>query len=237
MDLFWHLVQYLTTIVQTVINLGPETVNRYANDLGPWLYAVLFLIIFAETGLVITPFLPGDSLLFAVGAVAAHPGSPIQLGLMALLLVVAAVVGDAVNYAIGFYVGPRVFSREDSRLLNKKHLLRAHRFYEEYGGLTIILARFIPIVRTFAPFVAGIGRMSYARFALFNVTGGAAWILSFLLAGWWFGGRAVVQKNFKLVIVAIIVISVLPGVYEYVRARRGGKRPLLETDQEPEAGS
>ncbi|MFI5458201.1 MAG: DedA family protein [Isosphaerales bacterium] len=228
MDFLWQLVHYVTGFVQTVINLGPETINEYANDLGPWLYVVLFLIIFAETGLVITPFLPGDSLLFAVGAVAAHPGSPIQLGLMALLLVVAAVVGDAVNYAVGYYVGPRVFSREDSRLLNKKHLLRAHRFYEEYGGITIILARFIPIVRTFAPFVAGIGRMSYARFALFNVMGGAAWILCFLLAGWLFGGSEYVQKNFKLVIVAIIGISVLPGVYEYARARSGRNRPPLE---------
>ena len=156
---------------------------------------------------------------------------------MALLLVVAAVVGDAVNYAVGFYVGPRVFSREDSWLLNKKHLLRAHRFYEEYGGITIILARFIPIVRTFAPFVAGIGKMRYARFALFNVTGGAAWILCFLLAGWWFGGREVVQKNFKLVIVAIIVISVLPGVYEYLRVRSGRKRPPPEPGEEAGAGS
>jgi len=232
MDFLWQLVHYVTGFVQTVINLGPETINQYSNDLGPWLYVVLFLIIFAETGLVITPFLPGDSLLFAVGAVAAHPGSPIQLGLMALLLVVAAVVGDAVNYAVGYYVGPRVFSREDSRLLNKKHLLRAHRFYEEYGGITIILARFIPIVRTFAPFVAGIGKMSYARFALFNVIGGAAWILCFLLAGWLFGGSEYVQKNFKLVIVAIIVISVLPGVYEYARARSHRNQPPLEPGEE-----
>ena len=124
------------------------------------------------------------------------------------------------NYAIGYTVGPRVFSRENSWLLNKKHLLHAHNFYEQYGGITIILARFIPIVRTFAPFVAGIGKMTYRRFALYNVTGGIGWILTFLLAGWWFGGQEVVQKNFKLVIVAVIVISVLPGVYEFVRARR-----------------
>jgi membrane-associated protein len=236
MDFFWQLVEYLTTFVQTVINLSPETINQYANDLGHWLYVVLFLIIFAETGLVVTPFLPGDSLLFAVGAVAAHPQSPIQLGLMALMLVVAAVLGDAVNYAVGFYVGPRVFSREDSWLLNKKHLLRAHRFYEEYGGLTIILARFIPIVRTFAPFVAGIGKMSYPRFALFNVMGGTVWILCFLLAGWLFGGSEYVQKNFKLVIVAIIVISVLPGVYEYVRVRFDRKRLRSEPGEEVAAG-
>jgi membrane-associated protein len=224
MDLFRQLFQYLIDLVQSVINLSPETLNQYANNMGPWLYALLFLIIFAETGLVVTPFLPGDSLLFAVGAVAAHPDSPLQLGLIALLLVVAAVLGDAVNYAIGTFVGPSVFSREDSWLLNKKHLLRAHQFYEDYGGITIVLARFIPIVRTFAPFVAGIGKMTYRRFALYNITGGTVWILLFLLAGWFFGGRQEVQKNFKLVILAIIVISVLPGVFEFVRSRRARAR-------------
>jgi len=222
MGLFQQIVQF----VQTIIHLDPVTLNEYAHTVGPWLYVVLFLIIFAETGLVVTPFLPGDSLLFAVGAVAAHPSSPIQLGLISVLLVFAAVLGDAVNYTTGYVIGPRVFSRDDSWLLNKKHLLRAHNFYEEYGGVTIILARFIPIVRTFAPFVAGIGKMNYPRFALYNVTGGTVWILAFLLAGWWFGGQEVVQKNFKLVIVAIIVISVLPGVYEYVRARRGRRPPV-----------
>ncbi len=210
-------IQFLQTIMHLV---DPAVLNEYAQSLGPWLYVVLFGIIFAETGLVVTPFLPGDSLLFAVGALAAHPDSPIKLGLIAVLLVVAAVLGDAVNYLIGYFLGPRVFSREDSWLLNKKHLLRAHEFYEEYGGVTIILARFVPIVRTFAPFVAGIGKMTYPKFALYNVTGGAAWILIFLLSGWWFGGLPVVQKYFHLVIVAIIVISVLPGVYEYLRARR-----------------
>jgi membrane-associated protein len=217
MAFFQQIVQF----VQTIIHLNPVTLNEYAHTFGPWLYVVLFAIIFAETGLVVTPFLPGDSLLFAVGAVAAHPSSPIQLGLIAVLLVFAAVLGDAVNYTIGYLIGPRVFARDDSWLLNKRHLLRAHQFYEEYGGVTIILARFIPIVRTFAPFVAGIGKMNYPRFALYNISGGAVWILSFLVAGWWFGGQEVVQKNFHLVIVAIIVISVLPGVYEYVRARRG----------------
>jgi membrane-associated protein len=192
----------------------------------------LFGIIFAETGLVVTPFLPGDSLLFAVGAVAAHPQSPIRLDLIAVLLIIAAVTGDAVNYFLGYKIGPRVFSREDSWLLNKKHLLEAHNFYEEYGGITIILARFIPIVRTFAPFVAGIGKMTYWRFALYNIAGGIAWILLFLLAGWWFGGRDVVQRNFKLVILAIIVISVLPGVYEFIKARRGHKQ-VIESSTQP----
>jgi membrane-associated protein len=224
-------MEFLKTLVHTIVHLSPESMNGLAHAVGPWLYAVLFAIIFAETGLVAVPFLPGDSLLFAVGAVAAHRDSPISLPLMALLLIVAAVVGDAVNYAIGYRLGPKVFSREDSWLLNKKHLREAHGFYERYGGKTIVLARFMPIVRTFAPFVAGIGKMSYARFALFNVTGGTAWVLSFHLAGWWFGGREAVQKNFKLVIVAIIVISILPAVVEYLRTqsrRRKEEAAILE---------
>jgi membrane-associated protein len=189
----------------------------------------LFAIIFAETGLVATPFLPGDSLLFAVGAVAASPGSPISVTLVSVLLIVAAVLGDAVNYAIGYRVGPKVFSREDSRLLNKKHLLEAHSFYERYGAVTIILARFMPIIRTFAPFVAGIGRMTYSRFATYNIIGGVAWVLLFVLGGWWFGGLESVQKNFKLVIVAIIVISVIPGLVHFLRERAIRNRESLST--------
>jgi membrane-associated protein len=208
--------------------INPDSINDLILRIGPWpTHGALFLIVFAETGLVITPFLPGDSLLFAVGAVAAHPRSPIQLGTIALLLVVAAILGDAVNYLIGFLVGPRVFSREDSWLLNKKHLVRAHEFYEKYGGVTIVLARFIPIVRTFAPFVAGIGKMTYPRFALYNVTGGIAWVLSFLIGGWWFGGLPIVRRYFHLVIVAIIVISVIPGVVEYIQVRRGRVPPPI----------
>jgi membrane-associated protein len=222
------LMDLLRSLVQTLVHLSPESMNALAHQVGHGLYVVLFLIIFAETGLVAVPFLPGDSLLFAVGAVAAHPDSPINLPLTAVLLIVAAVVGDAINYAIGYRIGPRVFSREDSWLLNKKHLNEAHQFYEKYGGKTIILARFMPIVRTFAPFVAGIGSMNYARFALYNITGGVAWVLSFLLAGWWFGGRAVVQKNFKLVILAIIVISILPAVIEFLRNWRRGRHPDAE---------
>jgi membrane-associated protein len=213
----------LMQLVHSVMDLNPTTLNVYAANLGPWLYVVLFAIIFAETGLVITPFLPGDSLLFAVGALAAHPDSSIRLGLIAVSLVIAAVLGDAVNYSIGLHLGPHVFSRQDSWLLNKKHLKEAHDFYEKYGGITIILARFIPIIRTFAPFVAGIGKMSYRRFGVYNIVGGTVWILLFLILGWCFGGQKVVQKNFELVIIAIIVISVLPGVFEFVRARRGRK--------------
>jgi membrane-associated protein len=180
---------------------------------------LLFGIIFAETGFVVTPFLPGDSLLFAVGAVAASPSSPINFPLVCVLLVFAAVLGDAVNYAIGAFVGPKVFSREDSWLLNRRHLMEAHEFYERYGSMTIILARFMPIIRTFAPFVAGIGKMTYRRFAVYNVVGGLVWVLLFLLAGRWFGEREVVRKRFDLIIYAIIIISVMPALIQFMRTR------------------
>jgi membrane-associated protein len=204
-DIFLHLDTHL---------------NDLAGSLGGWLNAVLFLIIFCETGLVVTPFLPGDSLLFAIGALAAIDGSPIHIPVIVTLLSIAAVAGDAVNYAIGYRVGPKVFTSETSRLLNKKHLLRTEAFYEKYGGKTIILARFMPVIRTFAPFVAGIGQMRYMRFALFNVTGGVAWVAAFTLAGYFFGNVPVVKRNFHFVIVAIIVISIMPPVFEFLRARR-----------------
>jgi len=216
-------MELIRQLFETLLHLSPDSVNTLAGQVGPWLYVILFGIIFAETGLVATPFLPGDSLLFAVGAVAA-PGSSINLGLVCVLLVLAAVAGDAVNYAIGAYLGPKVFAREDSWVLNRKHLLEAHAFYEQYGGVTIFLARFMPIIRTFAPFVAGIGKMSYARFAVYNVTGGIAWVLLFLLGGRWFGGLETVQKNFHLVIIAIIVISVLPPIVHYLRTRQAPDR-------------
>jgi membrane-associated protein len=194
--------------------------NEWAGVLGPWLYLVLFAIVFCETGLVVTPFLPGDSLLFAVGALASIEGSPLNLPLLLLLLFVAAVAGDAVNYAVGYRVGPRVFTGVESRLFNRDHLVRTQRFYERHGGKTIVLARFIPIIRTFAPFVAGIGKMIYWRFAFFNVSGGAAWVLSFVLAGYFFGNVPAVKQNFHYVIVVIIVLSIMPPVIEYLRARR-----------------
>ena len=203
-DLFLHLDQHL---------------NDWAAVLGPWLYLVLFAIVFCETGLVVTPFLPGDSLLVAVGALAATDGSPINVVLVLVLLFAAGVLGDAVNYAIGYRVGPRVFSSTESRLFNREHLVRTQRFYERYGGKTIFLARFVPIIRTFAPFVAGVGRMSYPRFAMFNVSGAAAWVTIFLLGGYWFGNLPVVADNFTLVILAIIAISLLPIAVELFRAR------------------
>jgi membrane-associated protein len=196
--------------------------SEWAAVLGPWLYVVLFLIVFCETGLVVTPFLPGDSLLFAAGALCALDGSPLAVAPLAALLIVAAVSGDALNYSIGAYLGPAVFTSEHSRFLNRQHLVRTQQFYERHGGKTIFLARFVPIVRTFAPFVAGIGRMRYAYFASYNVTGAFAWVLSFLLAGYWFGQIPTVKRNFHVVIVAIIVISVLPMVFEFLRARRAG---------------
>jgi membrane-associated protein len=189
----------------------------------PTLYVVLFAIVFAETGLVVTPFLPGDSLLFAVGAIGAR-GVGVNLPVITVLLIVAAVLGDAVNYWIGFKLGPAVFRREDSKLLNKKHLAKAQEFYEKYGGKTIILARFVPIVRTFAPFVAGVGKMNFFRFWLFNVVGGIAWVLICVSAGYFFGNFEFVKKRFELVIVAIVVISVLPMVIELWNARRAAKR-------------
>lgn len=201
--------------------LHPDApLDKFVSSLGPWFYGLLFLVIFCETGLVVTPILPGDSLLFAVGAVAAHQDANLSIGLLMVLLAVAAVVGDAVNYAIGAYIGPRVFRSERSRLFNREHLMRAHRFYERYGGKTILLARFIPIIRTFAPFVAGIGQMSYVRFAAYNVVGGVFWVAAFLAGGYWLGNMPVVKRYFHIVIAAIIVISVLPAVVELLLARR-----------------
>ena len=189
----------------------------------PTLYVILFAIVFAETGLVVTPFLPGDSLLFAIGAIGAR-GVGINVPLISALLIVAAVLGDAVNYWVGYKLGPAVFSREDSKLLNKKHLLRAQEFYEKYGGKTIILARFVPIVRTFAPFVAGVGKMNFFRFWVFNIIGGIAWVVICVAAGYFFGRFEFVKKRFELVIVAIVIISILPMVVEFWNARRAAKR-------------
>jgi membrane-associated protein len=194
-------------------------------------YIVLFAIVFAETGLVVTPFLPGDSLLFAIGAIGARENIALNLWVLTPLLIVAAIAGDAVNYWVGYKLGPAVFTKETGKLLNKKHLLRAQEFYERYGGKTIILARFVPIVRTFAPFVAGIGRMNFFRFWVYNIVGGIAWVVICVLAGVFFGRFEFVQKRFELVILMIIAISLLPMVVEFIRARqaaRHGDSALLE---------
>jgi membrane-associated protein len=185
---------------------------------GAWVYALLFLIVFCETGLVVTPFLPGDSLLFIVGTLAAAGGMDI-VAVMALL-VAAALCGDNVNYWIGRWVGPRVFHYERSRWFNPKYLARAHAFYERHGGKTIVLARFVPIVRTYVPFVAGIGAMPYLRYLEFCVLGALAWVLSLCLAGYWFGNVPAVKENLTLVIAAIVLLSVSPGLVAWLRARR-----------------
>lgn len=185
---------------------------------GMWTYAVLAVIVFAETGLVVTPFLPGDSLLFAAGAICAL--GTMNVWVMIALLIVAAILGDAVNYTIGNRLGPKIFSSTTSKLLNREHLNRTHAFYERHGGKTIILARFMPIIRTFAPFVAGIGAMRYRQFAVYNVVGAVVWVASFSLLGYYFGNLELVRKNFTLVIGVIIVLSVLPAVWEFLRARK-----------------
>ncbi len=186
---------------------------------GGWTYLILFTVVFCETGLVVTPFLPGDSLLFAVGALAAKPEAGLRVEWLFVILVAAAVLGDTVNYRIGKITGQRAFT-ERSRWFRKEHLDRTHEFFERYGGKTIVIARFVPVVRTFAPFVAGIGSMTYARFLAYNVLGGVLWVATMLFAGYLFGGIPVVERNFSVVILAIIVISVLPAVVEYLRARR-----------------
>lgn len=198
--------------------------NAWAGTLGPWLYVVLFAVVFCETGLVVTPFLPGDSLLFAAGALASRAGSPINLWILIPVIFAAAVIGDSVNYEIGKWLGPKVFTRKDSWLLNQNHLHKAHTFYEKYGGKTIILARFIPIIRTFAPFVAGIGKMTYLHFISYNIIGAAMWVLLFVFGGYWFADLPLVQNHFHYVIVAIIVISVLPAVYEVWAERRKSRK-------------
>jgi membrane-associated protein len=208
-DFFLHLDAHLQTFV-----------DQY----GAWVYALLFLIVFAETGLVITPFLPGDSLLFAAGAIAATSGDRLNVWGIFGLLVTAAVLGDAVNYAAGHFVGPRVFRAEDRlsvwhRLLNRNHLMEAHAFFERHGGKAVILGRFVPIIRTFVPFVAGCGSMSYPQFAFFNVAGALLWVGLCVGGGYFLGSRQIVKDNFEIVIVAIVLISLLPILWGYIISR------------------
>lgn len=185
---------------------------------GPWIYAILFAIIFCETGLVITPFLPGDSLLFVAGAVAAGGGMDVHM--LFAVLVTASFTGDNTNYWVGRYAGPRLFRRERSVFLNPAHLVRTQRFYERHGGKTVLIARFVPIVRTFAPFVAGMGRMAYPRFVAYAFGGAVLWIGSLTYAGYFFGNLPIVRENLSLVIIGIVILSITPGIVEYVRARR-----------------
>ncbi len=201
-DVFLHLDRYLDMIIKYF---------------GVWTYLIVFLVIFCETGLVVTPILPGDSLIFALGTIAAL-GS-LEIGLLMIVLIVAAITGDSANYTLGKFFGPRVFHQPDGRFFKREYLNKTHKFYEKHGGKTIFLARFIPIIRTFAPFVAGIGSMHYGRFLLYNISGGVAWIALFTLGGYYFGNIPLVRHNFTLVILAIIIISILPGIIEFFRQR------------------
>jgi len=206
-DFFLHLDQHLAEVIQ---------------QYGGYTYALLFLIVFLETGLVVTPLLPGDSLLFAAGSFAGL--GALRLWPLFFLLCAAAILGDTVNYAIGAYLGPRVFHFPKSRFFNPEHLKKTHDFYEKYGGKTIIIARFVPIIRTFAPFVAGMGAMSYPRFLTYNVVGGVLWVSACVFAGYFFGNLPFIKRNFSLVIIAIVAISLLPAVVEYLRHRVAARR-------------
>jgi membrane-associated protein len=208
-----HLINIF---IEILFNLDKH-LDLIIRNYGIWTYAIFFLIIFIETGFVVIPFLPGDSLLFAVGTFAALGSLDVRWSVIILSL--AAISGDTVNYWIGNFMGPKVFNQEKSPFLNKEHLHRTHRFYEKYGGKTIILARFIPIIRTFAPFIAGIGTMTYSRFIVYNIVGGIAWVVIFVFGGYFFGNIPFVKKNFSLVIFAIIFISILPGIIEFIRQR------------------
>lgn len=216
--------ELIETFLQFVMHLD-ESLPAFIEQHGIWIYALLFLIIFCETGLVVTPFLPGDSLLFAVGAVAANEafGETLRLEYVIPLLIVAGILGDAVNYSIGRRIGPAIFNRESGRFLRKEYLLKAQGFYEKHGGKAIVLARFVPIVRTFAPFVAGIGRMRYTSFAYYNITGAIFWVVSLSLLGYFLGNIPIIKKNFEAAIILIIVFSVLPIVFEWWKARKETK--------------
>ncbi|MEA1065573.1 DedA family protein [Erwinia sp. HR93] len=220
-------MDFIRFVIDFILHIDTHLAEMVA-QYGIWVYAILFLILFCETGLVVTPFLPGDSLLFVAGALSALPGNDLNVHAMALLMTLAAIIGDAVNYAIGRLFGEKLFSHPDSRIFRRSYLDKTHAFYEKHGGKTIILARFVPIVRTFAPFVAGMGHMSYRHFAAWNVSGALVWVLLFTYAGYLFGDLPIVQENLKLLIVAIIVVSVLPGIIEVVRHKRASARQVKE---------
>jgi membrane-associated protein len=217
MDIFGHIAHGLVYAFNVFLHLD-KTLGAVIQDYGAWTYLILFLIIFCETGLVVTPILPGDSLLFAVGVFAAR--GDLDLHKVWPLLAAAAILGDNVNYWIGNFIGPKVFHYENSRIFKKEYLQKTHSFYEKYGGKAIILCKYVPIVRTFAPFVAGVGSMTYPRFLMFNMIGGATWVTLILCSGYFFGNIPVIRNNFSVVVVAIIFISILPAIIEYVKHRR-----------------
>lgn len=216
-------MEYIHWVIDFILHVDAHLKDLVA-EYGVWVYAILFLILFCETGLVVTPFLPGDSLLFVAGTLAALPTNDLNVHTMVALMIAAAIIGDAVNYTIGRLFGEKLFSNPNSKIFRRSYLDKTHAFYDKHGGKTIILARFVPIVRTFAPFVAGMGHMSYRHFAIFNVVGALLWVLLFTYAGYLFGNVPVVQENLKLLIVAIIVLSILPGVIEVWRHKRAAKK-------------
>jgi membrane-associated protein len=214
-------MEFIQLVIDFILHIDRHLAELTA-AYGPWIYGILFLIIFCETGLVVTPFLPGDSLLFVAGAIATQDAMNVHL--MVVLLIVAAILGDAVNYSIGRFFGARLFANPDSKIFRRRYLELTEAFYAKHGGKTIILARFVPIVRTFAPFVAGMGHMPYRRFAAYNVIGAIVWVTLFSYAGYFFGNLPVVQSNLHYLIVAIIFVSILPGVIEIIRHRRAAAR-------------
>ena len=219
MEFINELVLIGKQFIHIVLHLD-QYLNAWILMFGPGIYAILFLIIFAETGLIVFPFLPGDSLLFALGALTAGDNPALDLTLLCMVLITAAILGDAVNYSIGRYFGMKLFANPNSRFFKRDHLLRTQKFYDKHGGKTIILARFVPIVRTFAPFVAGMAEMKYRQFAMYNVSGAFLWVLSITVAGHIFGNLPIIKQNFHIVVVAIIIVSVIPIGVEYWKAKR-----------------
>lgn len=219
-----EFLQEVWTFLIQLLTETETTLDILVTDYGLWIYAILFLIIFCETGLVVTPFLPGDSLLFLAGTIAHREANDMNIVVLILILIVAAILGDAVNYTIGRFFGEKLFSNPNSKIFKQSYLEKTNQFYDKHGGKTIILARFVPIVRTFAPFVAGMGKMCYKRFASFNIVGGIAWICIFCMLGYFVGGLPFIQNNLKLVVVLIVIISVMPGVYEVMKAKMQAKK-------------
>ena len=220
------MVETLTTLVHALLALD-QTLAQFAAEYGPWLYGLLFAVIFAETGLVVTPFLPGDSLLFVAGTVVAGAATGLDVHLMVALLILAAILGDGVNYAVGHWLGPKVFER-DSRWIRREYLLQTQSFYDRYGAVTIIIGRFVPIVRTFAPFLAGVAGMRYPRFLAYNVIGAIAWVALLVYAGYLFGNIPWVKDNLSLIVVGIVVVSLIPAVTTFLQERRASKAQRLE---------
>ena len=217
----------ITTLLYSLLALD-QTLAQIAAEYGPWLYALLFLVIFAETGLVVFPFLPGDSILFIAGTIVAVAG--LHIHILVAVLIVAAILGDSVNYGVGHYIGPRVFHEPDSRWFKREYLLRTQAFYDKYGGITIIIGRFVPIIRTFAPFLAGVAGMTYPRFLSYNVVGGVAWISSLVYAGYLFGNIPWVRDNLSFIVIAIVVVSLIPAVTTFIKERRDRRNAATPLD-------